>query len=133
MKFLLDTNVVSEPLRANPNVKVMRQLQRHQDDLAISSVVWHELLVGCYRLPHSKKRLAIETFLSHVVLPVLPYDAQAAKWHASERARLINFGKTPAFADGQIAASAATRDLVLVTFNTDDFKNFNGLRLVDWR
>jgi tRNA(fMet)-specific endonuclease VapC len=131
--FLLDTNVISEPLKPSPDRKVMRHLQRHHTELAISSVVWHELLMGCYRLPHSQKRLAIEKYLNEVVLPIFPYDEQAAKWHAAERARLVGLGKTPPFVDGQIAAIAYTRNLVLVTFNTSDFSHFDGLALADWR
>ena len=132
IKFLLDTNIISEPLRPVPSQTVMRQLKLHQMELAIPSIVWHELLVGCFRLPNSRKRLAIEKYLNEVVLPILPYDAEAAKWHALERARLMSLGKTPAFADGQIAAIAHTKNLTLVTFNTVDFSLFKGLNLVDW-
>ena len=133
VKYLLDTDVISEPLKPKANRGIMRHLERHQAELAISSIVWHELLVGCYRLPQSQKRIAIEKFLNAVVLPILPYDADAAKWHATERARLMNTGKTPPFLDGQIAAIACTRNLVLVTSNTPDFSHFDGLSLADWR
>lgn len=111
----------------------MRNLECHQTELAISSIVWHELLVGCYRLPASAKRSAIEKFLKAVVLPILPYDAAAAEWHASERARLISIGRTPPFLDGQIAAIACTQNLILVTSNTSDFSQFAGVGLADWR
>jgi tRNA(fMet)-specific endonuclease VapC len=133
VQYLLDTNVISEPLKANPNRGIMRHLERHQTELAISSIVWHELLAGCYRLPHGRKRAAIEKFLNALALPILPYDADAAKWHASERARLTSVGKTPPFIDGQIAAIAYTRDLVLVTLNSPDFALFDGLNLTDWQ
>jgi tRNA(fMet)-specific endonuclease VapC len=110
----------------------MRKLERHQAELAIPSIVWHELLVGCYRLPPSKKRSAIEKFLNSLNLPILPYDAEAAKWHAGERARLIGLGRTPPFTDGQMAAVAYTQHLVLVTFNVSDFSVFQGLSLARW-
>ncbi|MBC8160187.1 MAG: hypothetical protein H7Z42_03125 [Roseiflexaceae bacterium] len=42
-------------------------------------------------------------------------------------------GRTPPFADGQIAAIAHTNQLVLVTFNTADYADFSGLNLEDWR
>ncbi len=132
IKFLLDTNIISEPLKAIPNRGIMRQLERHQMELAIPSIVWHELLVGCFRLPRSQKRSAIEKYLNEVVLPILPYDAQAAKWHAVERARLMSLGKTPPFIDGQIAAIASTQNLTLVTFNTSDFSLFKELNLANW-
>ena len=47
--------------------------------------------------------------------------------------RLAQIGRTPPFADGQIAAVAATNGLCLVTFNRDDYAAFRGLRLEDWR
>jgi tRNA(fMet)-specific endonuclease VapC len=66
-------------------------------------------------------------------IPVLVYDGQAAAWHAAERARLVSLGRTPSFADGQIAAVAYTNQLVLVTSNTIDYANFVDLTIEDWR
>jgi len=135
-KYLLDTNVLSEPLRPAPDPKILERLHTHQDQLATASIVWHELLFGCYRLPVSAKRAAIENYLLQVVAPsveILPYDESAAEWHAVERARLTHTGKTPSFADSQIAAIAKTNDLILVTLNTPDYSDFQGLDIEDWR
>ena len=77
----------------------------------------------------------IDEYLTHIVLPSIPildYDYAAADWHARERARLEKRGQTPSFADGQIAAIARVNDLALVTFNVNDFKRFDGLRVVKW-
>jgi tRNA(fMet)-specific endonuclease VapC len=136
LRYLLDTNVVSEPLRPVPNQEVLDHLREHQTEIAIASVVWHELWYGCYRLPPSTKRTVIEAYLKDVVartIPILPYDQRAALWHAEERARLTQIGRTPPFADGQIAAVATTNGLSLVTFNHDDYTAFQDLRLEDWR
>ena len=135
LKYLLDTNVVSEPLRPEPNFGVLRRLQRHEEEIAIPSVVWHELRFGAERLPVSRRRDAIEKYLKDVVLatiPILDYDREAAEWHARERSRLAARGETPPFADGQIAAIARTHDLTLVTFNDADFRRFQGLRVQSW-
>ncbi len=134
--YLLDTNVLSEPLRPAPNSGVLDGLRTHQAELAIPSVVWHELWYGCRRLAPSTRRSAIEAYLREVVarsLLILAYDDRAADWHAEERARLTAHGQTPPFADGQIAAIAAVNDLILVTANTADYRAFRGLRLADWR
>lgn len=136
MKYLLDTNVVSEPLRPKASPRVIRMLRRHEDEIAISSVVWHELRFGAARLPASRRRTAIERYLEDVVLaaiPILEYDRAAAEWHALERARLVSRGETPPFVDGQIAAIACVNDLTLVTFNDADFRRFHDLRVVSWR
>lgn len=134
-KYLLDTNIVSEPLRPAPNAKVMARLKRHQDELAIATVVWHELWFGCNRLPASAKRTAIENYLNQVVavsILILPYDQPAAEWHAAERARLTRIGKAPPFVDGQIIATAHTNDLILVTLNLSDYAAFDGVTVEDW-
>lgn len=135
-RYLLDTNIVSEPLRPAPNPKILEQLRTHQEQLATASVVWHELLFGCHRLPASERRAAIEEYLHQVVatsIEILPYDERAAGWHAAERARLALAGRTPPFADGQIAAVARTNDLVLITLNVTDYDGFRDLRVEDWR
>lgn len=134
-KYLLDTNIVSEPLRPAPNAKVLARLKRHQDELAIASVVWHELWFGCRRLPASAKRITIERYLNEVVnvsMPILPYDQTAAEWHAAERARLTALGKTPPFADGQIMAIAYANGLILVTLNRSDYAAFVEVKVEDW-
>jgi tRNA(fMet)-specific endonuclease VapC len=46
---------------------------------------------------------------------------------------LASIGLTPPFSDGQIAAIAAVNDLILVTFNIQDFADFAGLELATWR
>jgi tRNA(fMet)-specific endonuclease VapC len=133
--YLLDTNVLSEPLRSVPNRKVLQRLRRFEDRIVTASVVWNELQYGASRLPRSNKRSAIEKYLESVVgatIPILPYDEKAARWHAAERARLEKIGKTPAFVDSQIAATAKVNGLTLVTRNVVDYSLFEDLTLEDW-
>jgi tRNA(fMet)-specific endonuclease VapC len=135
MKFLLDTNILSEPLAAQPNAGVLERLKRFQGELATAAPVWHELRFGCQRLPQSKKRIAIERYLDEVVkasVPILPYDIEAAEWHGEERARLEAVGRPPAFVDGQIAAIAKIHGLKLVTRNVGDFERFRGVKTENW-
>lgn len=133
--YLLDTNILAEPLRRNPDPNVMTQLQAHTTHLAVCAPVWHEIRYGWERLPRGGRREAVRRYLDEVVapsLPVLPYDTAAAGWHARERARLESLGLTPPFVDGQIAAIARVNDLILVTRNTADYTHFEGLRAEDW-
>ncbi len=135
MRYLLDTNVVSEPLRPKPSPGVIRRLSEIDDEAAIGAPVWHELRFGCARLPPSRRRERFEHYIDTVVLanfPILEYDREAADWHALERARLSALGRTPPFTDGQIAAIAHVNGLILVTGNSRDFEGFQGLRLEDW-
>ena len=136
LHYLLDTNILAEPLRPKPNDLILNRLKRHEGEIAIASVVWHEMWFGCNRLPVSARRAAIEAYLNQVVAPgisILPYDREAADWHARERARLTAIGETPPFADGMIAAIARTNNLELVTVNLDDFRAFEGLQCVNWQ
>ncbi len=133
VRFLIDTNILSLAFRSVPDPRVEARLRDHEGEFAIASVVWHELLFGCHRLPPSRRRSHLESLLFDVVqpyVPVLPYDELAADWHARKRARLAS--RPPPFADGQIASVAATRDLTLVTANVADFERFEGLRIDDW-
>lgn len=135
MKYLLDTNVLSEGVKSSPDKHVMVMLEQHQGDIVTAAPVWHELQYGCFRLPRSRKRELITTYLLDVVwqnLDILPYDERAAGWHASERARLESLGKTPAFVDGQIAAVSKVNGLILVTRNTSDFSIFRDLEVQNW-
>ena len=60
-------------------------------------------------------------------IPIIPYDIAAAEWFARERARLTAIGKTPAYADGQIAAIAQVNDLTLVTNNVESSSNISNI------
>ena len=136
LRFLLDTNIVSEAIRPFPNAVVLDKIEQNKGKVGIATVVWHELLFGLERLPHSRKRNALEAYLLRVVkatMPILPYDQAAAEWHARERVRLVATGRTPPFLDGQIAATAKANDLVLVTANRSHFESFEGLQIEDWR
>ncbi|MCX6363004.1 MAG: type II toxin-antitoxin system VapC family toxin [Actinobacteria bacterium] len=133
--FLLDTNVLCETLRPQPDPGVMRGLERHRRKLSTAAPVVHEILFGALRLPPGARREAVLQEIEHVflkTLDVLAYDRLAAEWHARQRARLTDEGRTPPFVDGQIAASAAVNGLTLVTHNLTDFAAFEGLTVEDW-
>jgi tRNA(fMet)-specific endonuclease VapC len=135
IRYLLDTNVLSEAIKTSPNKHVMKKLEIHQGEIATASPVWHELWYGCERLPSSRKKKVIESFLADVIgssLEIFPYDETAGKWHAEQRARLTNAGRPPSFVDGQIAAIAKTNNLILVTRNTPDFDVFPELKVQNW-
>lgn len=135
IKYLIDTNILSELSRPNPNPSVVEKFQLNLPLITIAAITWHEALFGCYRLPASRKRQDTENYLRETIFPTIPildYDAKAANWHATERARLSEIGSTPAFADGQIAAVASTNQLILVTRNLKDFINFRDLIIENW-
>lgn len=135
MKYLLDTNVISESVKSVPDKNVMIMLEKHQYEIITAAPVWHELQFGCERLPKSHKKDIIASFLFNIVkrsMLILPYDKRAAEWHAKERARLSAKGITVSFVDAQIASISSVNDLILVTRNIVDFKLFSKLKLENW-
>lgn len=127
--------MLSAVIAPRPSRAVLQRLEQKGIQCATASVVWNELTYGCERLESSKRKLELEAYLRDVVLksfPILPYDREAASWHAFERARQERVGRPGPYVDGQIAAIAYVHDLVLVTGNVKDFTRFKGLTIEDW-
>jgi len=134
-RYLLDTNILSEPVKPNPSTVVIEQLRRHQHESVTAAPVWFELVHGVEQLPVSHRRDRLAQYLRELDnsdLQILAYDRAAARWHALEHARLRATGQTRPFVDGQIAAIAAVRGLVLVSRNVGDFQIFAGLTVENW-
>ena len=134
IKYLLDTNILSEPLRPEPNQRVMSKLDKHELEIGISSIALYELYRGMHLLPNSKRKNIIKKYLEEQValLPVFDFDSASAKCLARVRAELQKKGKMLALVDSQIAAIAAANGLILVTRNVKDFKAFPKLKLQNW-
>jgi len=92
LRYLLDTNILSEAIKPQPSLSVLEHTNRHKSELSTASVVVHELLFGCLRLPlEAKRRTDLQNYLDQVILaslPIFSYDTSAALWHSQERARL---------------------------------------------
>ena len=127
IRYFLDTNVVSEPVTPEPSKSVLSRLRERSGKVALPSIAWHELIYGASRMEEGRKRRYLLEYLREVVgpsMPILPYDAAAARWHGRARAALEREGRPTAFADGQIAGIAAAQNLTVVTRNLPDFKPF---------
>ncbi|MCB1775801.1 MAG: type II toxin-antitoxin system VapC family toxin [Candidatus Competibacteraceae bacterium] len=135
MHYLLDTNILSEPVKPDPSPMVMEKLKRNRDQSVTAAPVWFELVHGVEQLPPSHRRDRLARYLQELAasdLQVLGYDQSAAHWHALEHTRLRANGQTRPFIDGQIAAVAAVHGLVLVSRNLIDFQIFSGLIVENW-
>lgn len=135
MRFLLDTNVISDTMRATPNRRLLTRLGQHDGSFAISVVSWYEVAYGVRRVPRGARRTALEARLADLrndLPPPLSFTLDAADWLATERARLEDKGIVPSSEEGQIAATAYVNGLTMVTANTKHFSPFLGLRVVDW-
>ena len=135
INYLLDTNILSETARKQPNSNVMQRLAQYDGQYVTAAIVWHELQYGCELLAESKRKIELQSYLLTLQdggLIILSYDQLAAEWYAKQRAVLKVQGKTSAYADGEIASIAAVNNLTLVTRNTDDFSDFKNLELDNW-
>lgn len=132
--YLLDTNVLSELAKRQPDIAVEKNVQAHQLVCAVAAPCLEELVFGIERLALSTKREMLQRWLEGVSsrFIILPFDARCALWLGRERARLSQLGKPAPRTDGEIAAIAATNGLVLVTRNVADFQHFTGLQVENW-
>lgn len=121
--IVLDTNVISEPMRPYPQAAVTAWLDRQPvETLYLSAVTVAELRFGIAILPDGGKKQLLSERLEQTVLPlfagrILDFDVGAAAAYAEVRAAARAAGYAVAAADGYIAATAkhhrfsvATRD-----------------------
>ena len=134
--IILDTNVVSEPLKARPEPSVLAWLDAQAPTtLYKTSITLAELLAGVAALPAGRRRNKLRQALTDQVMPlfegrVLAFDAQAAHAYAQVHAGAQAAGNPISFADGAIAAIAAAHGFAVATRNVRDFKG-TGVEVVD--
>ena len=125
--ILIDTNVISEPLRATPNPQVVAWLDAQPLDTVFLSVVTvAELRLGVARLPAGRRRNGLIEQLESQVLPafigrVLPFDMAATQAYAQAMAQAQAKGVSVGVADGFIAAIAASNRMSVATRDTAPF------------
>src|SRR5258707_14858356 len=130
--FLLDTNVISELIRPQPERRVTEWMEAADEGLLhLSVLTLGEIRKGAALLAQGKRRTHLETWLE-VELPVrfanriLPIDAAVAdRWGllVSEAKRR---GRTLAVIDGLLAATAIQHNLTVVSRNASDFLEARG-------
>ncbi|MDO4683541.1 MAG: type II toxin-antitoxin system VapC family toxin [Lautropia sp.] len=134
LRYLLDTNIVSELSRTIPDPNVEKRIRNWQPRCAVAVITLEELAFGVYRLPDGVRRSLLAGWLEDMraAFVTLPYSAAAALWLGRERVRLSTSGRALSRADGEIAAIAVQNDLTLVTRNLSDFQHIAGLRTENW-
>lgn len=84
-------------------------------------------------MPVGHKRANLEQLaLQFAHLTVIPYDEEVAYRHPLAKVSLERIGKPMPGADGQIAATAESHGLILVTRNEADFRHYPGLKIENW-
>ena len=137
MKFLLDTNVVSEAMAARPAAQVLAWLSTQPEAaIHLSAATIAEIDYGISRLPEGHKRASLQTWRDNVVAisrrRILPVDLAVASAWGRLRGRAEAARRTMSLIDALIAATAEVHDLTLVTRNTRDFEIWGGPVFNPW-
>lgn len=127
MRYLLDTNVVSELSKPHPDPMVVAWID--EVDIAgvyLSVVTVGEIRKGIARLPSSKRRAYIEHWVETVLFAefqanIVPFELDMALAWGDLTGRLERAGKRMQVIDSLIAATALQGDFILVTRNEADF------------
>ncbi len=125
-RFLLDMNVVSEPIRPRPEPQLLRWLnQRELEELSVSSITFGEIQKGVLQLQPGARRDALTRWYEEDVHEqfrdrVLPVDIPVAREWGRLVAESIRTGRTLSVPDGLLVATATIHRLVLVTRNERD-------------
>lgn len=137
MRYLLDTNAVSEPQRPRPDPGYMAWIgEREAEDLAISALAYGELARGVAVLPAGKRRSELSAWLAEGLTffgeRILPVDVKVATvwadvWAANRRA-----GRVVGVVDELTAATALAHGLTVVTRNLDHFDESGCELLSPW-
>jgi predicted nucleic acid-binding protein len=134
--IILDTNVVSEPLRPQPDQNVMAWLDRQvADTLYLTSVNLAELLAGIEKMPLGRRRTDLaadmEDLIDQLFGPrILSFDREAARAYARLTSLARASRRAILLADAFIAAIAGAQSFSVATRDTEPFLAV-GVRVVN--
>jgi predicted nucleic acid-binding protein len=136
--IILDTNVVSEPMRRNGNPAVQAWLDRQAaETLYLTTTSLSELLLGIEILPNGRRKEGLANALNELLTRlfgtrILTFDTKAATTYALLVGRARANGHSISVADGQIAAIAATHGFMVATRDTTPFAAVNTSLINPW-
>ena len=125
MRYLLDTNVISEVMKAVPEAGVEAWIHEHDEDSALSVIVLAELADGIESLADGKKKAALSRKLDFLqedyADQILVFDEVCAWEWARYCREARQAGYSPPLLDSLIAATARVWGMTVVTRNESDF------------
>lgn len=137
--IIVDTNVLSEPMKAKPDQGVISWFDAQPaDDLFVTAITVAELIYGVARMPNGRKRNQVAEAVGEILeinfhKRVLPFDQDAAINYGHLLAKRNTAGLPMGMADAQIAAICMNyADVCLATRNTRDFCGLDILIVNPW-
>ena len=137
--ILLDTNVVSEPIRRHPDSRVLDWLDAQViETLYFSTISLAELLLGVENLPVGRRRTALAATLEQQITElfgdrIIPFDIPAAEAYAKVVARARSQGQSISNADGQIAGVAAANKFRIASRDEQPFRAAGLVVINPWK
>lgn len=132
--IIVDTNVLSQPLRGDGERRVIDWLDANDRQVRIPAQAVAELVYGYEKLDFGRRRTdlhdSVFALLTRYRDRIVPFDRAAAEAHGWLFAKLENEGKMLPFFDSQIAAIAISRGAAIATRNRKDFER-TGVDLID--
>jgi tRNA(fMet)-specific endonuclease VapC len=138
MRYLLDTNVISELVAKQPNPRVIQWVDQLQpEEVYLSVITVGELSKGIEKLPSSKRKETLQNWLRDDLLlrfseRILPLDVAAMLTWGTLTGQLERIGKPLSAMDSLIAALAVHHNCTLVTRNIEHFKQTGVLLVNPW-
>lgn len=126
--IILDTNVVSELMRQQPDPNVINWIQSYNADrFTLTAITVAEIMRGLTRLPEGKRRRELANSFDQFInkafsQKILPFDTRAAMIFGDLAANREKSGKSIDTVDMMIAAIAKTHSAAIATRNTRDFE-----------
>lgn len=135
--YLLDTSIILEFSKLQPNQAVIENFLKSKNLCAISSISWQELNYCVKKMLDSQKKDYLTDFICTVqnYFEVIEYDSLSAKICGELMAQAENSGLVLPYYDMQIAANAIASNMILITKNLSDFekiKQFSNLTTENW-
>ena len=126
--ILLDTNVISEPLKLSADAGVLAWIDAQSiDTLYLSAISLSELRFGIAALPTGQRKETLHLGLEQRILPlfadrILPFDASASQAYADILSTARTQGRAISTADGYIAATAKRHGFMVATRDASPFE-----------
>ena len=125
MKWLLDTDVLSQPAKSNGDPRVIGWLERERENCYTSAIVIAQL-AHWVRIKEGRKRAALQVWLTRLIDAlqgrILGFNVAVAHVWAAQEQQLALSGQPMPVEDSYIAATARKHGLVIATGNEQDFK-----------
>ena len=136
--IILDTNVISEPLKPRPDVAVLRWLDLQSPaTLYVTTISQAELLAGVAALPRGRRRTELRRVIDTELVSlfanrILPFGERSAEAYAQVVTAATRAGNPMDFADAAIAAIAIEHNFILASRNVVDFKGLSVKLINPW-